>query len=96
VKENDECHCKYHKGNQDFIITTSEQAVLVPFLNMFDFHHTEGRSRDDRGVKLCRWSHSLTESVAPSEWIEVMGFDQKTLEEKAVLLREEYLKIDFN
>ena len=55
-----------------------------------DPHHLSGRSRDDIVVPLCRYHHRLLHDTAQSEWQEVMGFDQKTLEEKAILLREEY------
>jgi hypothetical protein len=98
VKENDTCHCKYHRGEEfpTTRMTKEDHVNFYIFLNIFDFHHTEGRSRDDKGVKLCRWSHSLTESVAPSEWKGIMGFTQQELEEKAVILREEYLKMKNN
>ena len=87
VKENDTCHCKYHQSEPVPDNFTSERGLLY----LMDFHHTEGRSRDDRGVKLCRWSHSLTESVPPSEWQDKMGFTEEFLKEKAIELREKYL-----
>ena len=83
-----ECLCRYHQGEPISVKFTSDLC----FLNIIDPHHVTSRSRDDQTVPLCRWSHYLTKSVPPGEWMETMGFDQNILEETAILLREEYLK----
>lgn len=83
-----QCLCKYHQGES---LPENFNDSLGLF-NIIDPHHVMERSRDDMVVPLCRWSHSLTESVAPSEWQEVMGFTQEDLEESAKKLREEFMK----